>query len=66
MKPGTRMATGAGLIQHIQDAETQAMRDGFPITSRALNQAKNALGWEMANNIAMADMARLGKRAGEP
>lgn len=61
-----RIASGSGLLQHIQAAENQAMRDGFPITSRALNQAKNALGWEMSGNISMADKARLGKREREP
>jgi hypothetical protein len=60
-----RMTSGSGLIQHIQDAETQAMRDGFIVTARALNQAKNAAGWEMAGNIAQADLARVGKRSGE-
>lgn len=65
-KSAKRTATGSGLIQHIQSAEDQAMRGGFPITARALNQAKNALGWEIGNNIAMADLARVGKRAGEP
>jgi hypothetical protein len=64
--PAKRMATGNKLLRDIQAAEDQAMRDGFPISSRALNQAKNALGWEMASNLAMADMARIGKRAGEP
>lgn len=66
MIPTQRLSTGGGLIQHIQAAEDQAMRDGFPITSQALNQAKNALGWEIAGNISMADMARVGKRKGEP
>jgi hypothetical protein len=65
MIPTKRMASGQGLIQHIQNAETQAMRDGFPITSRALNQAKNALGWEITGDISMADKARLDKRQGE-
>jgi hypothetical protein len=60
-----RTKAGADLIQKIQAAEDTAMRAGFPITSRALNQAKNTIGWELANNIAAADRARMGKRAGE-
>lgn len=61
-----RLRSGQELIQHIQALEDAAMRNGFPITSRALNQAKNAIGWELAGSIAMADQARAGKRSGEP
>lgn len=60
-----RMTASQDLIQRIQAAEDAAMRAGFPIASRALNQAKNTIGWETAGNIAMADLARVGKRAGE-
>lgn len=62
----SRLVIGRDLIQLIQAAETQAMRDSFPITARTLNQAKNALGWEMSGNITLADLARIGKRVGEP
>lgn len=61
-----KLKIGSDLIQQIQAVEDAARRFGFPIASRALNQAKNAIGWEMAGNIAMADLARVGKRAGEP
>lgn len=61
-----RLKVGQDLVQQIQAVEDAAMRLGFPIASRALNQAKNAIGWEMAGSIAMADLARVGKRAGEP
>lgn len=50
-------AHGSGLIQHIQNAETQAHRDGFHVTAHALNRAKNALGWEMQGEIEEAGKA---------
>lgn len=53
------------LIQEIQEIEDRAMRLGFPITARGLNQAKNGLGWEISGNLDMAAKAIVGKRAGE-
>lgn len=53
---------GSGLLQHIQDAETQAHRDGFHVTAHTLNRAKNALGWELAGNIDMAGKASRDER----
>lgn len=53
------------LLQDIQEIEDRAMRLGFPITTRGLNNAKNALGWEIAGDLTRAEMATRGKRAGE-
>lgn len=57
-----KTASGHGLLQHIQDAETQAHRDGFHVTAHALNRAKNALGWEMAGDVKQAGAASRDER----
>jgi len=54
-----RRDTCEALISAIQLAEDQAMRLGMPISSRALNRAKNALGWEIAGNLEQAAKAAL-------
>lgn len=62
MMPAPRNAHGSGLLAHIEAAEQQAHRDGFHYTAQALNQAKNALGWEMAGNDEAAALAIRGQR----
>lgn len=57
-----RMAHGSGLVAHIQNAETQAHRDGFHVTAHALNRAKNALGYEMAGDVLQAGRASRDER----
>lgn len=49
------------MLQEIQELEDRAMRLGMYITSRALNQAKNTLGWEMAGDLLAAGRARRGQ-----
>lgn len=50
------------LIQEIEELEQRAGRLELHVTARALNQAKNALGWEMAGNILAAGKASRGQR----
>jgi hypothetical protein len=46
----------------IEELEQRAHRLGMRVTARALNQAKNALGWERAGNILAAGKAARGGR----
>jgi hypothetical protein len=50
-------AAADALLQDIFEIEDKAMRLGFPVTTRALNRAKNALGWEIAGDVIKADEA---------
>lgn len=50
------------LVQEIGELEQRAHRLGMLVTARALNQAKNALGWEMAGNVLAAGKAARGSR----
>jgi hypothetical protein len=50
------------LAQEIGEMERRAYDLGMLITARALNNALNALGWEMAGNFAEADKAARGNR----
>lgn len=50
------------LVQEIQELESRAHRLGMTITGHALNNAKNACGWEMAGNILRAGNAARGER----
>jgi hypothetical protein len=43
------------LLQAIETAESRARKCGCFITMRALNRAKNALGWEMAGDPVKAE-----------
>jgi hypothetical protein len=52
-----RAVSGDGLLAHIQSAETQAHRDGFVLTARALNRARNVFWWEMAGEPEQAAKA---------
>jgi hypothetical protein len=47
------------LIAAIQEAENDARKAGYYITMRALNRAKNALGWESAGELVKAEDAAL-------
>lgn len=49
------------IVTKIEALEHEAMQNGFVITSRALNQAKNALGWEVTGALDQADLASKGK-----
>lgn len=60
MKPS--ISAGQQLIGEIEALEQEANRIGALVTARALNQAKNALGWEMAGNILAAGKAARGVR----
>jgi hypothetical protein len=50
------------LVQKIQQLEQEAHGSGLLVTARALNQAKNAWGWEVAGNILAAGKAARGER----
>lgn len=45
------------LLQEIQEIEDRAHRLGVHVTGRALNRAKNALGWEIAGETDKAAKA---------
>lgn len=45
------------MIRDIQALESRAHRLGLHVTAHALNNAKNAIGWELAGNIEAAGMA---------
>lgn len=51
-----------GIVAEIQALETRAHQFGLHVTGRALNQAKNACGWEVAGDTLMAGKAALGER----
>lgn len=55
----------AKLTDDIQRLEARAMNLNLTITTRALNQAKNACGWERAGALGHAERAAVGKRPGE-
>lgn len=50
------------LLGEIEALEQEAHRIDAFVTARALNQAKNALGWEMAGNLLAAGKAARGVR----
>lgn len=53
------------LLGDIQTLESRAHRLGMTITGHALNNAKNAAGWELAGETELAGMASRGERKGE-
>lgn len=53
------------LLGDIQALESRAHRLGMTITGHALNNAKNAAGWELAGETALAGKAARGERAGQ-
>lgn len=50
------------MIQEIQELEVRAHDLGMTVTASALNNAKNALGWELAGNVLKAAKAKRGER----
>lgn len=52
----------ANMAQDIEELEQRTHRLGMIITARALNNAKNALGWEMAGERLAAGKAARGVR----
>lgn len=54
------------LVLDIQSLESRAHRLGMTVTGRALNNAKNAAGWELAGEIELAGKASRGDRPGKP
>jgi len=53
------------LLGNIQALESRAHQLGMTITGRALNNAKNAAGWELAGETMRADEATRGERVGK-
>lgn len=53
------------IIAKIEALEQETMRSGFPIAARAMNNAKNTLGWEVSGALEMAGLAAKGERKGE-
>jgi hypothetical protein len=58
-------AARLGMISEIEELEQRAHGLGMHVTAHALNNAKNALGWEIAGNIKVAGMAAKGQRVGD-
>lgn len=54
------------IINELQALETRAHSAGLTVTGSAINNAKNAAGWELAGDVVMAGKASRGERAGEP
>lgn len=52
------------ILQDIQALEARCHQLGLMIGARALNNAKNAIGWEAAGNTDAADLATRGLRVG--
>lgn len=52
------------LLSELQEMEQRAHDLGMTITGHALNNAKNAAGWEMAGNSNAAGLAARGERVG--
>lgn len=50
------------LVQEIEEMEHRASALGMLVTARALNNAKNALGWEIAGDVLAASKAARGVR----
>lgn len=50
------------LVRKLEALEQEAFRLDLFITARGINNAKNALGWELAGNLTRADMAIRGER----
>lgn len=57
-----RVAGRQNMIQDVEELEQRAHHLGMHVTARALNNAKNALGWEMAGDLISAGKAAEGKR----
>jgi hypothetical protein len=55
-------AAQQGMIEEIQELEIRAHNLGMHITARALNEAKNALGYELARDHKQAVLASRGQR----
>ena len=56
-RAATLRKTQTALLNEIERLERQAFSIGSHVTGRALNRAKNALGWEMAGDIEQAAAA---------
>ena len=55
----------ADIARTMDSLERRCMDEGFPIAARGVNRAKQALGWEAANELEHAVRALDGKRPGE-
>lgn len=53
------------IINALQALETRAHAAGLTVMGHAINNAKNAAGWELAGDVVMAGKASRGERAGE-
>lgn len=60
--PADRKACDA-LVIDINALESRAHRLGMTVTGHALNNAKNAAGWELAGDTELAGKAARGERA---
>lgn len=52
-----RADTNSLIVREIEELEQLCHRRGLHVTARALNRAKNALGWELAGNVEEAGRA---------
>lgn len=53
------------IINELQSLESRAHKAGLHVTGHAINNAKNAAGWELAGNVEVAGMAARGQRVGD-
>lgn len=53
------------IINALQALEMRAHSARLTVTGHAINNAKNAAGWELAGDVVMAGKASRGERAGE-
>lgn len=61
-KRAINRAAWLALVQEIEEMERRADRLGLIVTARALNNAKNAAGWEMVGDRLAAGKAARGVR----
>jgi hypothetical protein len=62
IRPQNNRRAKGDFVDEIQAMETRAYRLGLIITARALNQAMNAAGWELAGDEMAASLATKGER----
>ena len=60
-----KLSTQVRLCTDLDRMEGEARHAGLYITARALNNAKNAAGWETAGNLIVAGAAARGERTHE-
>lgn len=65
MDGALKLSTQARLCEQLDTMEGDARRAGLFVTARALNNAKNAAGWEASGDVLAAGAAARGDRPTE-